>query len=415
MTYRIEFGSKAAADRAREEHDQHLCSEDDRRLKTVAFASSLPDTTLDQLEAGAQTGRIEGESGPGQAELTSSEKSRVGPFEGSNNYRKATAVKALLTANGVSDWTVYYDPTLSVDEHRSSVLPTARQEGGGSRSSSEEAKQQRKQQARQAERAVGGQCNHARDHCSHDDTEACEFLRETCGYEQSTIDDILADLQESDEPELSGQQRGALSRSWNGYKGAISEVEQHVDALREEWEQAQQAARAINAIRSTVDQDPIHFDRLEELQAEVLDLVRAMAADCHECHADHSSHDHSVTDGDRETVHEFVEAGGASTAVGTGDHPRPEAKAYPPLDDDGEPVIEQDEQRDLAGDHVDQQSRLAGGESGEVESEVEQPVDQNPGGIMADERDTEESVDAERTEQQTPDEFTVPEGGQDTI
>jgi len=34
---------------------------------------------------------------------------------------------------------------------------------------------------------------------------------------------------------------------------------------------------------------------------------------------------------------------------------------------------------------------------------------------MADERDTEESVDAERTEQQTPDEFTVPEGGQDTI
>ncbi|ELZ15982.1 hypothetical protein C476_17232 [Natrinema limicola JCM 13563] len=39
MTEWIEFGSKAAADQFRDEYTDHLCSDDDRRLKTVASAS----------------------------------------------------------------------------------------------------------------------------------------------------------------------------------------------------------------------------------------------------------------------------------------------------------------------------------------------------------------------------------------
>ncbi len=39
MAERIEFGSKAAADSFREEHVAHLCSDDDRRLKTVAIVT----------------------------------------------------------------------------------------------------------------------------------------------------------------------------------------------------------------------------------------------------------------------------------------------------------------------------------------------------------------------------------------
>ncbi|ELY41173.1 hypothetical protein C495_16790, partial [Natronorubrum sulfidifaciens JCM 14089] len=42
MTERIEFGSKAAADTFRDEHTDHLSSDDDRRLKTVAISSSAP-------------------------------------------------------------------------------------------------------------------------------------------------------------------------------------------------------------------------------------------------------------------------------------------------------------------------------------------------------------------------------------
>lgn len=47
MTERIEFGSKAAADQFRDEHVDHLCSDDDRRLKTVAISSNAPDHVLE--------------------------------------------------------------------------------------------------------------------------------------------------------------------------------------------------------------------------------------------------------------------------------------------------------------------------------------------------------------------------------
>lgn len=47
MTERIEFGSKAAADQFREEYADHLCTDDDRRLKTVAISPSAPDHVLE--------------------------------------------------------------------------------------------------------------------------------------------------------------------------------------------------------------------------------------------------------------------------------------------------------------------------------------------------------------------------------
>jgi hypothetical protein len=108
-----------------------------------------------------------------------------------------------------------------------------------------------------------------------------------------------------------------MQRAWNGYKGSISLLDESVeDYLRPEWDNAQQAARAINAIRREHGQDPIHFDRLEEIQADLLDLARKMAADCHECHASHESHDHDIAAGDREDVRDFVGHGGDETPTG---------------------------------------------------------------------------------------------------
>lgn len=76
-------------------------------------------------------------------------------------------------------------------------------------------------------------------------------------------------------------------------------------------------------------------------------------------------------------------------------------------------VLETDDQQTLGGGRANNQARLAGGETGSVESETETIVEQNSGGLFSDERtDVGESSE---TEQMTPDAFQVAEGGQDTF
>ena len=71
MSRRIEFGSKDGADAAREEWAEYVCPvDDDARLKTVAFVSDLPNGVQERIEAGAQAGHVERESGPEQVNLT---------------------------------------------------------------------------------------------------------------------------------------------------------------------------------------------------------------------------------------------------------------------------------------------------------------------------------------------------------
>jgi hypothetical protein len=70
------------------------------------------------------------------------------------------------------------------------------------------------------------------------------------------------------------------------------------------------------------------------------------------------------------------------------------------------------------GGRADDQSRLAGGEFGDVETEIESSdnTPENPGGLDADRReDTTDAPTTDNTEQQVPDAFQVPEGGQDSL
>ncbi|WP_238705359.1 hypothetical protein [Natrinema pallidum] len=60
MTERIEFGSKAAADQFRDEYADHLCTDDDRRLKTVAISSSAPDHVLEATAVDDQLTSVAG-------------------------------------------------------------------------------------------------------------------------------------------------------------------------------------------------------------------------------------------------------------------------------------------------------------------------------------------------------------------
>jgi len=398
----ITFGRKEAADKYREEHEEFLCSEDDARLKTVRFSSDAPEWLIEQAQLEAMESRGEQEQSTGQVPLSDHERGEIDFSKARASVPHARAVKAIAREQGIDDWLAHYDPTLGVDEHRSTfeeITPS----GGRHLDSHEERQAQRRRDA--ARTAQSEQCDHARGHCQNGDPSACEFLRDACGFDQEEIDEFL-DPDDADQDgaggrsqEITGKAAGAMQRAWDGYRASISLLDESVkDYLRPEWDNAQQAARAINAIRDEHGQDPLHFERLEEIQADILDLARKMAGDCHECHASHESHDHNTTAGDREDVREFVREGADETPVGTSEQT---AKA-----------IETDDQRTLVGERANDQARLAGGESGEQETEIEATEEENPGGLRADRRDDPGETE---TEQSVPEEFRVAEGGQDTL
>ncbi|MFD1633161.1 hypothetical protein ACOZ4L_05650 [Haloplanus ruber] len=275
MSITVEFGSKAAADAYRDDHEEYICPvDDDRRLKTVAFMSDTPEWLLDQARLDAEEGRAEREASAGQATLTDGERDRIDFSEGRANVPHARAVKGIATDHGVDDWTAHYDPTLTVDEHRE-VMERAGREGGGQRLDANEGRQAAR--ARDAARAQqSSECDHAAGHCENGDPEACEFLQNVCEYNEKEVNEMLPPVAsdgglKSGDPgpdELTGQQAGAVHRSMGGYAGAVDSVESALETLREEWSNAQQAAKAVNSVRRSVGYEPQHFDRLEELQAE---------------------------------------------------------------------------------------------------------------------------------------------------
>ena len=275
MSPTVEFGSKSAADAARETWDEHLCPDDDRRLKTVRFVSDVPEDVLERAELEAAESLGEHESGPGQAELTDHEKERIDFSKGRANTMWARSIKAIAIDEGVDDWTAHVDPTLTVDEHRD-VMEQAAREGGGQRMDADESA--REKAGRHSRRAQANECDHAEGHCEHGDPEACEFLTKRCGYDEDEVEEILADqsqdVDDTEQQELTGQQAGAYHRALSGYKSAIAALRELTEAVREERRNAEQAWSAMVSIRSDTGQDveePEQLHRLLESLAEIPD------------------------------------------------------------------------------------------------------------------------------------------------
>jgi hypothetical protein len=65
--------------------------------------------------------------------------------------------------------------------------------------------------------------------------------------------------------EITGKAAGALGRAWGGYKGAITRLDREIEDVVESKREAEGAAAAINAIRRDHGQEPMEFERLEEL------------------------------------------------------------------------------------------------------------------------------------------------------
>ncbi|MCU4926662.1 hypothetical protein OB905_11825 [Halobacteria archaeon AArc-dxtr1] len=249
MTERIEFGSKAAADSIREEHEEHLCSDDDRRLKTVAFASSTPDHVLERATVQAGAGRSEHGSRGGQLELTDHERDSIDFTE--TTVLHARSVKGLMTEHGVDDWLAYYDTTLSVDEHREVAERAARDERGDRL----DAETDVDDHLGNLEGAHGEQCDHAQDHCELGDSDACEFLREACGLDEDTV----AALQAADDPDdLPGEVYGVLRSQWLRYKIGLAD--------------AKEAAAAINELHAEVGRTPVSFEELGDRELTQADI-----------------------------------------------------------------------------------------------------------------------------------------------
>ena len=331
MSEQVEFGTKPAADTARNEFSEHVCPvDDDKRLKTVAWVSDAPDEVMQQIHRRAEDSR-QGEASAGQVNLSDSERERIDFSEGRANVPHAKSVKGIALSEGVDDWVAYYDPTLTVDEHRQ-VMGEAAQEGGGRRLDEDDDPANRAAEASRT--AMSEECDHAADHCKHGDPDACEFIREQCdldpdrvlgradppseGGADPTGEGSAAPVEsESGEgSDLPGPALAALGRAWSGYQGGVEAVEEALEGVREEWEHAQAAAKAINEIRADHGQPPLHFTKLEEAQADLTDLLRKAANDCTECHADHGEHDHDVTSGNRETLKGVVDGSAAETPVG---------------------------------------------------------------------------------------------------
>jgi len=330
MSEEIEFATKAAADTVRDRFEDKLCSDDDRRLKTVTFSSEITDEELNEALREAEDSKADAGEKTGQVPLTDEEKDEIDFSE--SNVLHARSAKGVARTAGVDDWLSFYDEKLTVDEHRE-VYDRAAREESGRRMDAEDSPEQKAGEAARTQKAE--ECDHAEGHCAHGDQEACEFLRNRCGLDPEDVSSIMStptpatkanrrsqdvddeDLSESDD--LDGEQLGALKRSWNGYKGSVTTMAEDLHRLRDQYRNAQKAARAINSIRAEADQDPIHFDELENINALVLDLSRSMAAQCHECHADHDEHEHDVDVGEIEDIREFVAGGTEVEDVGLSD------------------------------------------------------------------------------------------------
>lgn len=243
---KIEFGSKETANQFRADHEEWLCPvDDDKRQKTVAVVSDAPEHVVERAEVTAASGRSERSGDGGQVELTDSERDRIDFSEGRASVPHARSVKGLARSEGVDDWLAYYDTQLTVDEHRD-VMAQAGQEGGGRRLDEDDSADDR---LGEAEAALGGQCDHARDHCEHGDPDACEFLQEACGFDEEAVEEILSDEEgDPDAGDLPGHVYGALQMLWNAYRAGLGE--------------AKRAAAGINEIRQQYGQEPLEMEEL---------------------------------------------------------------------------------------------------------------------------------------------------------
>jgi hypothetical protein len=257
----IEFRSKEAADQFRDEWQEHLCSDDDRRLKTVTVVSDAPEHVIEQAHVqGGSTGQPDDdqqdavELSPEAAaatrtainaaemdgETTPERRDALVEEIGLRTPRDAPTVPADLVEE-VRNYVRYYEEILSESEDEATLHdPNAEDEYlSWTRQALDELGA-----SEDTEEASSRQCNHARGHCERGDEAACEFLQDQCGFDDQEIEEILSD----DEGDFPGRVYRALQQLWTSYRAGLAD--------------AKQAAAAINEIRQQYGQEPLEMEEL---------------------------------------------------------------------------------------------------------------------------------------------------------
>ncbi|WP_207890238.1 hypothetical protein [Natrarchaeobius chitinivorans] len=128
----IEFHSLDGANAARDRYPDALDDSDSRRTKTVRIWGNAPDDVVDAIALEATESRAHLADQFGQVELTRAERAQLEDrrdWDGRMLFH-AQSAKAVLQGSGVDDWIAYYDPQLTVDEHRSIAEQARRDERG---------------------------------------------------------------------------------------------------------------------------------------------------------------------------------------------------------------------------------------------------------------------------------------------
>lgn len=183
----VEFGQRQVANSVRDRLDDFLADDDSRRSKTVELQDRVPESLVQRVREEAADSREAEAEKAGQAALSDRERRNIDFAKEGVNVPFARSVKGIADNVGVEDWTQYADLTLSVDENRRLLKDATREERGDrGRGQTQEqrglqktarAKEQRRQQAEQAKPAAFG-----------GDAEAAEFLREEQRFEDDLFD-----------------------------------------------------------------------------------------------------------------------------------------------------------------------------------------------------------------------------------
>jgi hypothetical protein len=188
---RVEFGRRGDAGELRDElPDDALLDSDDGREKTLRIdKSELSREQIQRVEGEAAISRDDARGDMhGQASLSDAEKKRLDFTR--TTVPEARTAKASLLAEGVSDWTAYFDPTLTTSEMADKARST--QASGGERLDSADTQRARDRQGAQMQREVKGkQAKRAREGCKDGFEEACDQLVEKHGVSRAEAERLL--------------------------------------------------------------------------------------------------------------------------------------------------------------------------------------------------------------------------------
>jgi hypothetical protein len=218
----------------------------------------VPDAVLDRIETealesrGERTRSVSAQLGPAERDRIS----ELGGFDQTTTTANWRSAKGVFQREGLSDQfrdaigslTDYDDPSEGAEAlvEKWTADNTA---SGGAQDVGEEDVRERQEAARQARQQQANECDHAREHCEHGDSDACEFLTSICGLSDEQVEQILDGTEgDAEKGELPGEVYGALQQLWDQFRAGIND--------------AKRAAAGINEIRQGYGQEPLAVDEL---------------------------------------------------------------------------------------------------------------------------------------------------------